>query len=69
MKMTSTPKLEPCKNVRCIIYYLKKLLMTPNLDRHSTTDPKPEMLRDERNVCGIEHAHMFRKNDFLKNDD
>ena len=44
MKITSTPKLETCNNVRCIIYYLKKLLMTPYLDRHSTTDPKPEMI-------------------------
>ena len=41
---------------------------------HSTTNPKPEMLsavstgkriqRDERNVCGIDHAHMFRKDNF-----
>ena len=31
---------------RCIVHYLKKLLMTPHLDRqrHSTTDPKQEML-------------------------
>ena len=49
--------------------------MTPHLDRHSTTDPKPEMIsavssgnriqHDERNVCGIEHAYMFRKDDVL----
>ena len=48
--------------------------MTPNLDRHITTDPKPDMLsavssrnriqRDERDVRGIEHAHMFRKDNF-----
>ena len=48
MKTTSTvkttPKMETCKNVRCIIYYLKNLLMTPHLDRHSKADPKPEML-------------------------
>ena len=25
-------------------HYLKKLLLTPQLDRHSKTDPKPEML-------------------------
>ena len=47
--------------------------MTPHLDRHSTTDPKPEMLstvysgnrieHDERNLCGIEHAQMFRKDE------
>ena len=24
-------------------YYLKKLLITPQLDRHSETDPKPEI--------------------------
>ena len=53
--------------------------MTPHLDRHITTDPIPEMIsavytgnriqRDERNVCGIEHAHMFGKDDFLEKDD
>ena len=63
--------MKTCNNVRCIIYYLKKMLMTPHLDRHSATDPKQESLLavktrnrnqcDERNVCGIEHAHMFRK--------
>ena len=43
------------------------------------TDPKPEMLsavlagnrirRGERNVHGIGHAHMFRKDDILGKDD
>ena len=52
--------------------------MTSQLDRHSETDPKPEMLSavkagnriccDERNVRGIGHAHMFRKDDFLGKD-
>ena len=52
--------------------------MTPQLDRHSETDPKPEMLstvyagnkkwRDERNVRGTGHAHMFRKDDFVGKD-
>ena len=52
--------------------------MTPRLDRHSQTDPTPEMLsgvkagnriqRDERNVRGIGHAHMFRKDNFLGRD-
>ena len=79
MKMTSTLKLGTCNKVRCIIYYLKKLLMTLHLDRHSTTDPKPEMIsavwtgkriqHNERKICGIEHAHMFRKDDFLENED
>ena len=72
--MKTTPKMETCNNVRCIIYYLKNLSMTLHLDRHNTTNPKPEMLsavssgnkiqRDERNVRGIEHAHTFRKDDF-----
>ena len=52
--------------------------MTPQLDRRSETDLKPEMLsavqagnrvgRDERNVHGIGHAHMFRKDDLLGKD-
>ena len=29
---------------RVIIYYLQKLLMTPPLDSHNTTEPNPEML-------------------------
>ena len=45
MKMTSTPKLWTCNNV---VHHLlpEKLLMTPHLDRHSTTDPKLEMISD-----------------------
>ena len=45
--------------------------MTSQLDKHSKTDPKPEMLsaveagniicRDKRNVRGIGHVHVFRK--------
>ena len=30
--------------IGCIIYYLKIMFMTPHLDNHSTTDPKPEIL-------------------------
>ena len=47
-----------------------------DLDSHSTTDPKPEMLsvvstgniiqRDERNVHGIEHSYMLRKDNILE---
>ena len=58
--------------------YPKKLLMAPQLDRHSKSDPNPEMLSavysenripcDKRNVRGIGHAHMFRKDDFLAKD-
>ena len=74
MKMKSTPKLGTCK-----VHHLlpEKLLMTPHLDRHITTDPKPEMIsavytgnriqRDERNVLHIEHRHMFRKDNILEN--
>ena len=50
--------------------------MTFHLDRHSKTDSKPEILllavctgnriqRDERNVHGIGHAHILRKDDCL----
>ena len=52
--------------------------MTPQLDRHSETDPTPEMLsaisagnrirRDKRNVRSIGHAQIFRKEDFLGKD-
>ena len=52
--------------------------MTSQLDRHSETDPKPEMFsavlagnrihHDERNVRGIGHAHIFREDDFLDKD-
>ena len=75
-KMALTHKLETCNSVRCIIYYLKKLLMAPHLDRHSKTDFKPEILsvistgsriwHNERNVCGIGHAHMLRKDDMVR---
>ena len=47
--------------------------MTPPLDSHSTTEPKPEMLSSVstgnrnlmswKNVFGIVHAHMYRKDD------
>ena len=43
-------------------HYLKKMLWTPQLDRHSKTDPKPEMLsavwRDERNVHSIGQSQL-----------
>ena len=52
--------------------------MTLDLERHNKTDPKSEMLsavlagnriqHDERNIRSIEHAHMFRKDDFLEKD-
>ena len=59
-------------------HYLKKLLMTPHLDRHSYTAQNAEIrsavkarvriLCDERNLHGIRHAYMFRKDDFLNKD-
>ena len=52
--------------------------MTPHLDRHSYTAPNVEILSavkarvrilcDERNLHGIGHAYMFRKDDFLNKD-
>ena len=38
------PETEICDIVRVIVYYLKKLLMTPHLDSHNTTDHTLEML-------------------------
>jgi hypothetical protein len=43
-KMKTSPKMEICNNVGGISYYLKKLLVTPCLDCHSTTDLTPEMI-------------------------
>ena len=49
------------------------MLMTPHLDSHSASDPKPEILSafktgnrilcDGRNVRGIMHVHMRKKDD------
>ena len=49
------------------------MFSTPHLDSHSTTDPKPEILsavqtgnrisRDGRNVRGIMHVRMLKKDD------
>ena len=57
------------------VYYMK-ILMTPHLDSHRTTDPKPAILsadsngnrisRDGRNVRGITHVHMCRKDDIFR---
>ena len=74
--MKMTPKMEVCSIVGGSEYYLKKLLMTPHLDSHSTTDPKPEILsavltgnripHDGRNVRGIMHVHVCRKDDIFR---
>ena len=45
-KMKTTPKIDICNNVGGISYYLKKLLVTPCLDCHSTTDLTPEMMEE-----------------------
>ena len=52
------------------------MVTTPHLDSHSTTDPKPEILsavltgkrilRDGRNICGIIHVHVCRKDDIFR---
>ena len=49
------------------------MFTTPHIDSHSTTDPKPEIQSavltgnkiscDGRNVGGIMHVHMCRKDD------
>ena len=61
---------------RVTVYYLKKMFTTPHLDSHNTTGPKPEILsavltgnrisRDGRNVCGIMHVHVCRKDDIFR---
>ena len=52
------------------------MFTTPYLDSHSTTDPKPEILpavltgnripHDGRNVRGIMHVHVCRKDDIFR---
>ena len=42
--MKTTPKMKTSNIVGCILYYLKKIMITPHLDSHSTTVPKLEML-------------------------
>ena len=52
------------------------MFTTPHLDSHSTTDPKPEILsavltgnripHDGRNVRGIMHVHVCRKDDIFR---
>ena len=42
--MKKTHKMETCNMKGCIVYYLKKLLTTPHLDSHTTTDFKPDIL-------------------------
>ena len=52
------------------------MFTTSHIDSHSTTDPKPEIQsavltgnrisRDRRNVRGIMHVHMCRKDDIFR---
>ena len=61
---------------RVAVYYLKKKITTPHLESNSTTDPKPEILSavytgkiiicDGRNVHGIAHVHVCRKDDIFR---
>ena len=61
---------------RGTVYYLKKMFMTPQLDSHSTTDPKPKILSavltgnrisgDGRNARGIMHVWVCRKDDIFR---
>ena len=62
--MDTTPKMEICNIMRGGLYITWKLVV----DSHSTTDPTPIMpriRRDGKNVRGITHAHMCRKDDFF----
>ena len=68
--------MEICNIVGGIVCYLKKLLMTPHLDSHITTDPTSELLsavlsgnripHDGRNVRSIMHVHLCRKDDIFR---
>ena len=70
-KLKTTPKMTPPQQ-----YYLKKLVATFHLDRHSKTDFKPEILSavsignriwyDESNVRGVGHAHDFLGKDMMR---
>ena len=43
------------------------MFMTPHLDNHSTTDPKPDSIsHDERNLPGITQAQLCTKDDILR---
>ena len=58
------------------VQYITWKKMLPYLDSHSTTDPKPEILsavltgnripHDGRNVRGIMHVHVCRKDDIFR---
>ena len=63
-------------SIGCIVYYLKKRFTTPHLGSHSTTVPEAEFLSavqtgnrislDWRNVRGIIHVHVCRKDDIFR---
>ena len=73
-KKTTFAGIQPL--VGCTVYYLKKMFTTPHHDCHISTDPKPEILsavltgnrisRDCRNVRGIMHVHMCKKDDIFR---
>ena len=63
--MKTIPQMEKCNNV---VHHIlpEKLIMTPHLGRHSTIDLKPKCHQvSERRLRSIEHAHVFRKDNFL----
>ena len=63
-------------SIVCIVYYMKKMFMSPHLDSQSTSDPKPEILWavltqkriscDGKNVHGITHAHVCSNDDISR---
>ena len=69
--MKIIPKMETCNSE-----VIEKLFTTPHLDSYSTTDPKLEILSavlrgiritsDARNVRGIMHVRMYRKDDIFR---
>ena len=62
--------------IGCTVYHLKKMFKTPHIDSHSTTDPKPEIQSavltgnriscDGKNVRGITHVHVCRKDNIFR---
>ena len=80
MKTTSTLettcKMVKCNIEACIVYYLEKLLTTPDLDSHSKADPTSDILsavrignrfwRNKRNRRRITHAHICKKKNIFR---
>ena len=63
----------PQKKKKNYLILPEKLFMTPSLDSHITAEPKSERyqlsqpnLTSLKNVCGIVHAQMWRKDDIFR---